>query len=143
MSSELKGSGLISMVDPSSLNLTVNHWNQSLRRVLQIHLPDGSTCYYACKGMVIFFARAPERKWSSQIHFLISSPKLALILHWILPSTMPTCPLSKRKPSNWLLRWMLTCMPWLASSSLAGPMTSRKSPHPLCPYWQHHESTHC
>ena len=35
--------------------------------------------------------------------------------------------LSERKPSNWLLRWMLRCMHWLISSSLAGPMTSWKS----------------
>ena len=115
------------MVDPSPLNLTISHWNQSLRRALQIHLPSCSTCYYACKGMIMFFATALERKWPSQIHFHISSPNLALRLHWILPSTMPACPLSERKPSNWLLRWMLRCMPWLISSSLAGPVTSRKS----------------
>ena len=38
-------------------------------------------------------------------------PKPGPELHWILPSTMPTYPLSKRKPSNWLLRWMLKCVP--------------------------------
>ena len=55
------------------------------------------------------------------------NPKLALILHWILPSTMLACPLSQRKPSNWVWRWMLRCVPWLTSSSLAGLITSRKS----------------
>ena len=62
------------------------------------HLPGCSACYYACKGMIMFFATALERKWPSQIHFHISSQSLALRLHWILPSTMPACPLSKRKP---------------------------------------------
>ena len=58
----------------------------------------------------------PGKKWPSQIHFHISDPNLALRLHWILPSTMPTYPLSKRKPSNWLLRWMPRCMHWMISS---------------------------
>ena len=48
-------------------------------------------------------------------------------LHWILPSTMFTCLLSQRKPSNWLLTWMLRGIPWLISSSLAGSTSSRKS----------------
>ena len=121
----------MSMVDPSSLNLTINNWNQSLRRALQIHLPGCSACFCACKGMIIFFATTLERKWPSEIHLHISSPNLDLRLHWILPSTMPAYPLSERKPSNWLLRWMLRWMPWLISSSLAGPMTSRKS-HAHC-----------
>ena len=68
----------------------------------------------------------PGKESSSQIHSHISSPNLALRLHWILTSTMPACPLSKRKPSNWLLRWMLRCMPWLTSTPLAGLMISRK-----------------
>ena len=78
--------------------------------------------------MIIFFATALERKWPSQINFHISSPNLALRLHWILPSIMPTCPLSKRKPSNWLLRWMLRCIPgwyhhlWLAWQHQGSPM---------------------
>ena len=115
------------MVDPSPLNLTISHWNQSLRRALQMHLPGCSKCYYACKGMIMFFTTALERKWPSQIHFHDSSPNLALRLHWVLLSTIPIYPLPDRKPSNWLLRWMLRCVPWLISSSLAGPMTSRKS----------------
>ena len=114
------------MVDPSPLNLTIRHWNQSLRRALQIHLPSCSTCFYACKGMIIFFTTTLERKWPSQIHFHVPSPNQALRLYWTLPSTMSTCPLSKRKPSNWPLRWVLRCMPWLISSPLAGPMISRK-----------------
>ena len=52
-------------------------------------------------------------------------PSLGLRLHWILPSTMLAC--LKGSPLNWLLRWMLRCMPWLTSSSLARPTTSRKS----------------
>ena len=114
------------MVDPSPLNLTISHQHQLLRRVLQIHLPSCSTCSYAYKGKIMFLATTLVRKWPSQIHFHLSSPNLPLRLHWILPSTMPACPLSKRKPSNWLLRRMLRCMLWLISSSLAGLMTSRK-----------------
>ena len=115
------------MVDPSPLNLTISHWNQSLRRALQIHLPGCSTHSYACKGMIISFATILVRKLPSKIHFHVSNPNLALRLPWILPSTMPACTLSKRKPSNWLLKWMSRCMPWLISSSLDGLMTSRKS----------------
>ena len=74
-------------------------------------------------GMIMFLAAVLVRKWPSQIHFPISTPKLAWELHWILPSTMPTCPLSKVKPSYWLLRWMS----WPTSSSLDGLMISRMS----------------
>ena len=116
----------MSMVDSSPLNMTIGQWNQSLRRALQIHLHGCSKCSYTCKGVIMFFATSLVRKWPSQIHFHVSSLNLALRLQWILASTMPTCPLSKRKPSNWLLRWMLRCMPWLISS-LAGLMTPRKS----------------
>ena len=131
---------IMSMVDPSPLNLTISHWNHSLRRAFLIHLPSCHACSYACKGMIMFFTTALVRKWPTQIHSHVSSPNLALRLHWILSSTMLTCPLSKRKPSNWPLRWMLRCVPWMISSSLAGPFYIKEVLHPLHPYWQHHES---
>ena len=53
----------MSMVDPSPLNPTISHWNQSLRKVLQIHLPGCSTCSYTCKGMIMFFATTLVWKW--------------------------------------------------------------------------------
>ena len=112
---------------PFTIESDHNPLESILRRALQIHLPGCSTCFYACKGMIMFFATTLVRKWPSQMHSHISNPSLALRLHWILPSTIPTCPLSERKPSNWLLRWILRCMPLLLSSSLAGPMTSRKA----------------
>ena len=127
MSLELNGSEHMPMVDPSPLNLTTSHWNQSVRKGLQIHLPGCSACYYVCNGMIMFFTTALVRKWLSQIHSHVSSPNMSPRLHWILPFTMPTCPLSERKSSNWFLRWMLRFMPWLISSSLAGLMISRKS----------------
>ena len=130
----------MSMVDSSPLNLTISHWNQSLRRALQIHLSSCSTCYHACKDIIMFFTTALERKWPSLIHFHVSSPSLALRLHWILPSTMPTYPLSEKKPFNWLLRWMLRCVP-LADIIISGwPNNIKEVPHPLHPYWQHYES---
>ena len=58
MSLELNSSGLMSMVDPSPLNLTISHWNQSLRRALQMHLSGCSTCSYTYKGITTFFATA-------------------------------------------------------------------------------------
>ena len=115
------------MIDPSPFNLTISHCNQSLRRALQIYLLSSSACSYACKGMIKFSTTILVRKLFSQIHFCISSPNLALRLHWILPFTLPAYPLSKRKSSNWLLRWLLRCVPWMISSSLDGLMTSRKS----------------
>ena len=50
------------MVDPSPLNLTISHWNQSLTKALQIHLHGCSAYSYACKGMTMFFATTLERK---------------------------------------------------------------------------------
>ena len=47
--------------------------------------------------------------------------------------------LSKRKPSNWLLRQILRCVPSLISS-LAGPNDMKEVPCPLWPPWKHHES---
>ena len=41
---------------------------------------------------------------------------------------MPTCPLSERKSSNWLFRWVLRCMAWLILSSLAGLTGHQGSP---------------
>ena len=84
------------------------------------------------QGYGYFLCYHPSKEMTPQIHSHISSSNLALRLHWILPScsacsTMPICPLSERMPSNWLLRWMLRCMPWLISSSLTGLMISRKS----------------
>ena len=117
----------MSMVDSSPLNLTTSCWSQSPRKTLHIHLPGCSACFYACRGMTTFSVTALVRKWSSYIHSHASSPNLVLRLDLVLPSTMLTCPLFKRKPSNWLLRKMLRCMPWLTSSSPACLMTSKKS----------------
>ena len=115
------------MVDPSPLNLTISHWNQSLRRALQIHLPSCSACSYACKGMIMCFTTTLVRKWSSQIHSNISCPNMALRLYWILPSTMPICSLSE--------------MHALADIIISGwPDDIKEVPHPLCPYWQHYKS---
>ena len=77
--------------------------------------------------MTIFSINALVRKWSPQIHYHTSSPNLAPRLHWILSSIMLTCHLAKRKPSNWSLRWILRCVPWLTSLSQAGLTMSRKS----------------
>ena len=116
----------MSMVDPSLLNLTISHCNQSPRRALQIHLPRCSTCSYTCR-VWLHSLLPPSYGNDPPRHTQVLSPNLALRLHWILPSTNATCPPSKRKPSNWLLRQMLICMSWLISSSLADPITSRRS----------------
>ena len=112
-------------------HFTIKSDHKPLESITKKSLADTSAwlqqCYYACKGMIMFFTTALERKWTSQIHFHISSPNLARRLYWILPSTMPPCPLPERKTSEWLLRWMLRCLPCLISSSLAGLMISRKS----------------
>ena len=64
---------------PFTLNLTISHWNQSLRRALQIHLPSCPTCFYACKGMIMFSATGLERKWPSKILFHVSSSCLSTV----------------------------------------------------------------
>ena len=78
--------------------------------LLHLQVYDYILCYCPGKEMAL-----PD----TLSHFKLN---LALRLHWILPSTMPAYPLSERKHSNWLLRWISRCMPQLISSSL----TSRK-----------------
>ena len=90
------------MVDPSPLNLTINHWNETLRRALQIHLPSCNTCSYACKGYGYVLCYHPGKEMALPDTLSHSNPNLALRLHRILPSTMLVHPLSKRKPSNFL-----------------------------------------
>ena len=51
-----------------------------------------------------------------------SGPEIALDIAIHHAHLSPVC----RKSSNWLLRQMLRCVPLLTSSSLAGPMKSRK-----------------
>ena len=110
----------MSVVDPSPLNVTISH-------------------YYACKGMIMSLATALERKLPSQIHFYISSPNLALKLHWILPSTLPALPCPKgSSPTGFWDRCWDVC---LADIIISGwPDDSKEVPHPLCSYWQHCES---
>ena len=112
---------------PSTLKLTINHWNQSLRRPLQIHLPSCSACYYACNGMTVVFTTALERKWPSQIYLCVSSPNLALKLHWILPSTMPAYPPVQKEALQLAFEMDIQMCALVDIIISAGPMTSRKS----------------
>ena len=110
------------MVDLSPLNLAISHWNHSLRKALQIHLPICSACYYACKGEIMFFATALERKCPPDTlsHFKPKpGPEIALD---IAINHAHLSPVQKEA-----LQLAFGCMLCLISSSLADPMTSRKS----------------
>ena len=96
------------------------------------------TIYHACSPRYTLTLQVQTWPWDcigyhhlpcllSKIHSHTSSPNMTPRLHWISPSTILACPLSERKPSNWLLRWMLIWMPWLTLPYSASLMTSRKS----------------
>ena len=128
----------MSMLDPSPLNLTISHWNQSLR-ALQIHLPGCSTCFYACKGMIMLFATTLERIWPSQIHLYFKpkpGPEIALDI-----AIHHACLSPIWKESLQLAFEMDVEMHTLADIIISGwPNDMKEVPHPLNLYCQHCES---
>ena len=128
------------MVDHSPLNLTISHWNQSLRRALQIHLPICSACYYACNGMTMFFATALERKWAlpdTLSHFKPKpGPEISLDVAINHAHLSPV-----QKEALQLVFEMDVEMHALADIIISGwPNDIKEVPCPLHPYWQHCKS---
>ena len=116
----------MSMINPSPLNQTIGHWNQSLKKPLQIHLSGCSACSYACKSMIMFFATALVRKCPPR--YTLTFQAKTLPWHCIGYCHPPACPLLKRKPSNMAFEMDVenTCPGWY-HHPLAVWMTSRKS----------------
>ena len=81
----------------------------------------------------------PGKEMTLPIHCHVSIPNLALRLPWILPSTMPTYPLSKKEAFQ-LAFEMDVEMHTLADIISDWPSNIKEVPHQLCPYWQHHDS---
>ena len=93
---------------------TIKSDHKPLESITKKSLGDTSAwlqCMLLClQGYDYVLCYHPEKEMALQIHFYVSSPNLALRLHWILSSTMSTYPLPKRRPSNWPLKWMLRCV---------------------------------
>ena len=137
----LNGSWLMSMVDPLPLNLTISHWNQSLRRALQIHLPSCCACSYACKGMIKISTTTLVMEIAlphTLSHFKPITWPCDCIGYCHMP--YPPIPCLRGSPPTgfWEGCWDV-CPSWYNHLWLA--WWHQGSPTcPVCPYWQHCES---
>ena len=112
---------------PSPLNLTISHWNQSLRRALQIHLSSCSACYYACKDYVLHNCPGKEMV-------------LPDTLSCFKPKPGPEVPLDIAIHHAQLSPIQKEALQLAFEVDVGWPNNIKEIPHPLHPHWQNCES---
>ena len=116
-------------------SFTIESDHKPLESISQKNLADPPAqllCMLLClQGYDNIIHYHPVRKWCCLMPPLASVHILPPTSHWRLPFIMLACPQTGRKHFNkpsWVIQG---CMPLLTSSSLLGPLTSRRS---LTPY---------